>query len=376
MALTKRYVTQDGAGDNSGSSEANAMTWEQMIADINTPRAGYKYLVKSGTYANATTSTVLTGDGSTTSPNVIEGYATTEGDLYLGRSSGGALNTTGFPAISYTGTTARFNATGAQYLVVACLSITSAASAATVDIATNSTVNNCSVTNTSAVSANGSAIEAVQASASNINIINCDTLTTASGGTRAIRSTSTNTQIVGCRIKCPNGSGILIRDTFRVIGCTIYECGANGIATDATSAQGVIINNTIVNCTSGDGVYFITSSSGAQLVIGNHITGCVYGIQFNTSTCVKQLAYNRFRDNTSGNINGGGDWEEGTSVANVTSDDTDSLDFTDQSTDDYSLKAGAAATSKGIGYLIDIGANGTPVVSGGGSPLRFIIRGS
>ena len=94
-----------------------------------------------------------------------------------------------------------------------------------------------------------------------------------------------------------------------------------------------------------------------------------YGIDFNTSTCPKILGNNRFRDNTGGNVNGGGDWETATSRENITSDDADADDFVAAASDDYSLKAGAAATSKGVGYLIDIGAHGSPVVTAGGGLL-------
>lgn len=371
MALTKRYVRADAAGGGDGTTDANsgangAFTWAEMITDINTPRVGYKYLVKSGTYANGTTSTVITGDGTTTSPNVIEGFSTTEGDLNdNGRSSGGALNTTNFPAISYTGTTARFDASGANYLVIRCLSITSAASAYTTQLNINCTAVRVQSSNTSTNSAaaafNGGA---------DIVTLDCDFATASTGALYAVRFLGSNWYIEGCRIKCVAGTGLLVRSSGTAKRNTIYEC-TTGIATDNTSSQPIITDNTIVNCT-GDGIDIITSSVLPHTITGNHITGCGgYAIDFNTSTCQKRFGHNRFRDNTSGNINGGGDWEEGTSVANVTSDDTDSLDFTDASTDDYSLKAGAAATSKGIGYLIDIGAHGSPVVTGGGSALHL-----
>lgn len=366
MALTKLYVSVTGAGDNSGSSEANAMTWAQMITDLNTPRVGYKYLVKSGTYANGTTTTTLTGDGTTTSPNIIEGYNTTEGDLDAnGRTATGSINTTNFPIISYTGTTARFDPSGANNLILRNLVITSAASNITVQPGAGCTIENAVVTNTGT----NAASVALFSSATDVSLINCEFDTAATGAAYAIRFTGSGWHVEGCRIKCVPGSGLLIRSTGVARNNVIYDC-TTGIATDNTSSIPLILNNTIVNC-SGDGVSIITSSTGMVTIRGNHITGCGgYGINFNTSTCVKRLGYNRFRDNTSGNVNGGGDWEEGTSVQNITTDTGgDEQDFVDESSGDYSLIATAPGVNNSTGYLINIGADGTPQSSGGGGPL-------
>jgi len=180
--------------------------------------------------------------------------------------------------------------------------------------------------------------------------------------------TGNNWLVDGCRAKCVAGVGIKVVAAGVLKNNTIFEC-TTGIAVDATTSNPVIVNNTIANCT-GDGIDIVTGTTAIQAIQGNSITGCGgYAIDFNTSTCVKRLGNNRFRDNTSGNINGGGDWEEGTSVSNVTSDDTDAIDFVDATTDNYALLAGAPQTSKGNGYLIDIGAHGSPVVTGGGGMI-------
>jgi hypothetical protein len=149
---------------------------------------------------------------------------------------------------------------------------------------------------------------------------------------------------------------------------TVYNCGP-GITKNTTGAEFDCGFNTIVNC-AGDGIDIVTSSTAQCNIYCNHITGCGgWGIDFNTSTCQKYLFNNRFRDNTSGSINGDGDYGTSSNWLNVTSDDTDALDFTSQGSNDYSLKAGAAATSRGIGYLVDIGANGSPVVSSSGGMI-------
>lgn len=369
MALTKRYVRADAAGGGDGTTDTNsgangAFTWAEMIADLNTPHAAYKYLVKTGTYAQGATATTLTGDGTTTSPIVIEGFNSTEGDLYLGRSSGGALNTTNFPEITFS--TGNFDASGAQFLRVACLKFSCTGNAGTlVDLTARGMIINCDVSA-------GGTTKGISLGSSDAEAINCDVTTAASGGTYGIRTLSDDDMVFGCRITCPNGNGITCRSTPVIANNTIFDCGGNGIGTDNIASRPTIISNTIANC-SGDGINIITASTGFHTIVGNHITGNGgYGINFNTSTCVKLLGFNRFRDNTSGNVSGGGEWEEGTSQANVTSDDTDADDFTDATTDDYSLVAGAPATSKNVGYLIDIGANGTPVVTGGGGTVNLL----
>ena len=367
MALTKRYVSVAGSGTNSGLDTSNEMTWAQMITDLNTPRAGYKYLVKSGNYANAGTTTTLTGDGTTTSPNVIEGYSTTEGDLLAnGRDANGALVTTGFPVVSYTGT-ARFAANGATYLVIRNLDITCAASNATVILGTGSSIAQCKVTNTGT----NAASSCVDASGGSNTVEDCDCETASTGAAFAIDVGGQEAMAYGNRIKCVPGQGIRMSTTRTLaIKNTIFEC-TTGIAVTVTTAIVQIIDNTIVNCT-GEGIDIVTATTAQSRIKGNHITGCGgYGIDYNTSTCPKDLGHNRFRDNTSGNINGGGDWEEGTSISNVTSDDTDADDFTDQANDNYALKTTSPAITAGVGYRNPIGASGAGSfpAGGGGGPL-------
>ena len=161
----------------------------------------------------------------------------------------------------------------------------------------------------------------------------------------------------------PKSSALRIRSTVSVQGCTLYESGI-GINCDLNSSNNCrIIGNTIVNNT-GDGIDVATGTTGAMHIASNHITGNGgYGIDFNTSTCVKMLGFNRMRDNSSGDINGGGDWEEGTSVANVTSDDTDAIDFVDQANDNYLLKSAAPGVAKAPGYRVPMGGNGVEQVA-------------
>lgn len=356
MALTERYVSASGAGAHDGTSEADAFSWTEMISDINTPRAGYRYNVKGNVSPSATDT--ITGDGSATSPNIIRGYSSTIGDGYLGRSSGGALNTTNMPSIAY-GAGFQLNASGADFLIIQDLNFSGNNSGYVIRTGADSTVLNCKVAQASTNAAAGGISMSTNAGA---RVLNCDVSTAASGGAAGILIQASTQLVQGCRITTPGCPGILCRSAPVLAGNTIYGC-AIGVSMDTMTGTPWILGNTIYGC-SGDGIDIVTATTGRQTIIGNHITdNGGYGIDFNASTCVKFLAFNRTRDNTSGAINPADDWTDGTTIAHVTTDTGGaSTDYTNAG-EDFSLIAAAPGISKGPGYLIDIGANGTPVVT-------------
>lgn len=361
MSITERYVRADAAGGGDGTTDANsgangAFTWAEMITDLNTPRVGYRYNVKQGTYTLAATTT-LTGDGTTTSPNIIRGFKDTPGDATLGRTTGGALNTANMPTIAYN-STFRFNATGSTNLLIESLNFTGSVASSLVRINTESSLINCPVSNSS----NSASAIGVECDHVTCSVMNCDVLLLS--GVAGSKAITTPGVTIANRIKNAGGIGIEAIAAPLTKSNLIFESGI-GIQTSSGTSRQEIHNNTIVNC-SGDGIDFVTGTTAQQRLIGNHITGCGgYGIDFNTSTCVKLLMNNRFRDNALGNINGGGDYSTATNQLNVTSDDTDSVDFVDQSADDYALKATAPAYKTGLSYLSSIGANGSPASDGG-----------
>jgi hypothetical protein len=363
MAITERYVDASAAGGGDGTTAATsgangAFTWAEMITDINTPRVGYRYNVKQGTYSLSATTT-LTGDGTTTSPNIIRGYKTTIGDATLLRTTGGVVDTSNMPTIAY-GSTYRFAANGATNLIVESLNITSTVAGSTIRLGTESLAVNCKIDNAST----SSSAYAFEGDAVSTQIVNCDAILSA--GVAGSKAISTAGPVSYCLVSGGGGNGIeLANNATSIVHNTVYD-SAIGIRTLNTTARAEILSNTIVNCT-GDGIDIVTATTAQIRITGNHITGCGgYGIDFNTSTCPKILINNRFRDNTSGNVNGGGDYETATSILNQTADDTDALDFTDHTTDDYSLKSTAAGYHTGLGWYQNIGANGTPVATGGG----------
>lgn len=359
MALTERYVSASGGGLHDGTSEANAFTPGEMITDINTPRVGYVYNIIQDSYANFGADATITGDGTTTSPNILRGYKITIGDGVQGRNSDGTLNVDNMPMFTFDATK-QLAASGANYIIFEALVLVGNVSDSVLDAAgLGAVVYQCHVTNNST---NASAV-AIQASGSSGRAIDCDAfIPNGVAGAEAIW-VGVNGLCLGCRAKSAAGEGIRGASACRIIGNTVYECGI-GIACTLGASGYQLIGNTAVNCT-GDGID-VAAGTGTVVAVNNHVTGNGgYGIDLNGTARMSVLANNRFRDNTSGNVNGGNDWTAATQWNSVTSDDADADDFVDASTDDYSLVAGAPATSGGVGFLIDIGAHGSPVIAGG-----------
>lgn len=75
MAITEKYVTVAGGGLHDGSSEANAWTFTEALANA---VAGDRVNVKLGTHTCTTASTV---NGTYTDPIYVRGYVSTIGDL-------------------------------------------------------------------------------------------------------------------------------------------------------------------------------------------------------------------------------------------------------------------------------------------------------
>ena len=75
MAFTEKYVTVTGGGLHDGSSEANAWTFDEAVANVS---AGDRVNVKVGNHTCTAASTV---NGTYASPIAVRGYQTTIGDL-------------------------------------------------------------------------------------------------------------------------------------------------------------------------------------------------------------------------------------------------------------------------------------------------------
>ena len=143
MAFTEKYVTVTGGGLHNGSSEANAWTIDEAIANV---VAGDRVNVKLGTHT-CTSST--TTSGTYTNPIAVRGYVSTIGDLDdlpLGTKAGGtdipkittSLATQGFRGSWITFNHLEFEGTGAF--------------ASPWSFSTASVVRSCRITNTNSQS--------------------------------------------------------------------------------------------------------------------------------------------------------------------------------------------------------------------------------
>jgi hypothetical protein len=354
MAFTEKYVTPSGAGTNDGLSEANAFSWAQFITDFNLQSAGgVRYNVKQGTYSGLSTAT-LTGDGTATSPLVVRGYKTTIGDATLPRTSVGLVDDSNMPHLQFNAS-ARLAATGATYTVFESIRITSSNIAVLV-VGGNSLIFNCKLTNT------GTNVVA-EAMGDPSDVVHCDLISSGTGG--GLNSTGF---VIGCRITSVSTNGIGIDyygGLYSIIGNLIVGFN-DGLNVGSAFAKGNFVNNTIVGV-NRDGIVISASATRSFQVVNNHITGSGrYGINLNTPNINFILLTNRFRNNTSGNFNTGGDWAAIQQSLDITTAGTNSDDFVDTATGDYSLKATASGAGKGYHRLLSIGAFGSAAGSGGG----------
>lgn len=334
--------------------------------------AGNLICVKSGSYTLTATDTIACS-GTSTLPIRIIGYnstrptATTSGDGYLGRTnSNGPLITTNMPAYAYNATF-RLNATGTFISIESIVFSVAGAGVSNyvVTLAADSTIRACSVTNPSTNSASAG----VFASSNRNAVIDCDVFVTgATGGTTGIHSTATGGRVIGCRVKTSSASapGITVAGSTIVMGCTVYGCPGIGISINSTGSACAIVGNTIVG-NSGDGIDVITGTTGLQFIGNNMITdNGGYGIDFNSTAVGGVLFNNRFRDNTSGNINSGTGWADATSWNHVTTDTGNyTTDYADYSSNDYRLIAASPAAGAGIPVPASIGALQRSATGGG-----------
>jgi len=100
MALVEKYSSAAGAGDHDGSSEANAFSFVEAVADYAAGNgAGVRYNHKGDLALSASLNFGATG-ATVGSPCIFRGYKTTIGDGYLGRNNQGRLITTNMPSIT------------------------------------------------------------------------------------------------------------------------------------------------------------------------------------------------------------------------------------------------------------------------------------
>ena len=369
MAFTEKYVSHTGSGTNTGLSEANAMTWAQMVTDINaTLGTGCRYNIKAtGTYSISSGNDMGGVGGSTASPIVLRGYKTTPGDGYLGRDATGALITTNMPLIHYTsnGSLRTFKEGVIESLNV----LASARDDFAISLNYKMGLIGCRVEN----SYNNSSSGAVRMEEATV-VFECDLLMTGGGGSgRAIvELTGQIIRLDSCRVTTTTANGIGIKGSY---GCGLFGClikgpgTGSGIYFDGSNPCCNLRNNTIVGWT--DGVKFNNSvSEHPNWICGNMITDCAgYGVNFTTTSMESIIGPNRTRDNALGDTNNAAqNWLQAGRIIPLVTTDTGgpTSDYVNPATNDYNLIPASPGKGVNVPKISDMGAYGLPDPAGGG----------
>lgn len=356
-ALTNRFVTDAGAGAGTGADLANAMSFATFI----------DYMVTGGSFTaapgdvfklcgvNQTLTTTLhtfVNGGDITSPVVIQGCDASGNPAYAGRTdNNGPLVTTNMPVLTYT--TGRINTTGA-FITFESLDVLSAATSGAISLTANCVTRGCRVRNSST---NAAAVGIIMGGGANTKVDDCDvSLTGASGGNAAITGTGNAHGISSSRISGGPAVGVKTRATTVVENCLIFDSASHGIAMDNGNGAISVLSCTIT-ANGGDGINVLTGTTGLQLFRNNMITdNGGAGINMVSTSNGAIIEYNRFRDNTSGNITNAGDWITATDRGNVTTDTGGpETDYVDAGTDNYNLIATSPGTSSASPYAASMG---------------------
>lgn len=381
-SITERYVTSAGAGDGTGSSEANAMTFANFVDYMSTggsftAAAGDRFNLKlDGVYARTTTADAFVNGGASNAPVIIRGYKTTIGDGYQGRtvSGTGNLNTNNMPEISYT--TGSLSLTG-NNIVFESVYVTGAKNGnlMVVNTGVQCILRGCLIENNNT----GTSTCCIAASGTQATFVDCDIrLLAASGGASGINTSGSGNKLIACRITGKTASGVIVGNTTLITDNAIYN-SLIGIDMQSSASQvNTIYRNTITGCSS-NGIketIFITSS---LPIMNNMITdNAGFGIDAGSTTNCVFVLYNRFRDNVMGNVTNSTDFVTAlTAWGNVTTDTGGAeTDYVAAGSQDYRLISTSPAITAGIPQFSDIGAvqstNG-PASGGGSGQFSFPI---
>lgn len=240
-------------------------------------------------------------NGTNSLPITIEGYKTVRGDGFNSYTAGETVVTTNFCTISYA-STFRFNLTGTNYIVKA-LNVTATASNAAFTIAGETTCVGLKVVNASS----NAAATAVTISGTRGRLIDFDLSLSSTGSTAGcllVQGASSVFSDGRVTSAATGSSGIRVESTSaRFIRTTVYKCGSIGVSNNNTLNTMDLIYCTIVG-NGSDGIDVTSTNAGTLLVHGCLITdNAGWGIDSNSSNLV-YVTSSRFRDNTSGNLNG------------------------------------------------------------------------
>lgn len=351
MALTTRYVTSDGTGTwAEATNSATPAPWATMLTDA--VAGDLCKIFGSFTLAG---SSVMTAAGTTTSPIILQGCGGTPASPLEGNQGrtnvNGPLVLTNMPTIAFDAT---FGLTTLTNTILESLNISAAIAGGAVTLGINCLIKGCKIIN---ASTNAAAV--VVAPSTACVIFDSDVeLTGASGGSAAITAPANGVRILYSRVKGGPSAGASCASAVHlvVIGCVFFTAGTNHIKPAATSTV-TLIGNTFVGATS-TAILMTSASTQLSVFVNNMVTdNGAYGVNWVSAAGAGLYAYNRFRDNTSGNVNLGVDWKAAATHGEVTTDTGGSeTDYTNSGTGDYSLISASPAKAAGWLSYTDIGA--------------------
>ena len=318
MALTIRYVSVSGGGAHDGTSEADAWTWAEMKANYSN---GQHIYVKAGTYS-FTSSEAFTLIAGTTTPVIFEGYSSTPGDGWTSGSAHNAdlsIDDTNFPVLDFAGSGIGIDInTNAQYHVFVNFKIQSdnIGNADLVDMtAENIALVHCII---ELSGTGGAAATCIDCSNNFKAVADCDILQrSTTSGAEGILHSGNYLSVTDCRVYCDEGRGVDISGAFYWVYGNILCGDTEALYMGGTSSgRSTVIGNTLVTPDS-TGICIENSNNDAddmQPVVNNLLTDgdyAVYNGYQATSVLPRLFLFNRYDRQTSGDVNGYGDFQTG-----------------------------------------------------------------
>lgn len=354
ITYTEVYVSPAGSGDNSGSDASNFMPYATALSDATANPCRYNLV--SGTYTAASSVVLTAGTGN--QYRIWRGYTSTIGDLDdQGRGTDGFVDTTNFPVFNVS----TKEIVPSNYSVFQNMYMTTAGVHEVFGSSSKDQVVliNCKVENTGTAQNNGGVLFDNTCYA-----YNCDIFV---GGRWAINADD-SLQVINCRLDSGFNASATILCNFGIFINNIITGHTSGLGIQTTSTatkQSIFYGNTFYDC--GEAITFGTSSlTYIQTIINNSFTDCLQAIDGRYASGQPVIRFNnRTRDNTSADVL----INEIAKINEVTTDTgDDTTDFTDASTDDFSLISGAPAVNAGLNItgFMDIGAQQQEPTGGGG----------
>lgn len=353
----------DAAGGGGAGTEGDPWT---LAEGFSTAVAGDRVniLSDSGYSIGATT---LGAAGTQADAIVYRGYNVAIGDLEtLGRTSTGALDTTGFPVITTTGAINPLAHTVFQNLSFTASINTLVVGSSLVD---QFTMISCAVVNT----ANNSAAVAVQLD-NDSNLTNSDFACTGAAHGSVVDG-DINLFVKNCRVTGTDSTAACVANEGGNVEETVFLGPGIGIKLVALGNARNISHTGNTFYALATAIQFpavaFPASSSPPMLINNHVTDCgkwLDNLYSGTSELYVIELFNRTRDNTTPRTGIG----DGVLIGEVTTDGGGAeTDFTNAGAGDFTLIAGAPGELAGMNGE-NIGAEPYITVGGGGGPVRRV----